>query len=104
MNKFNLLFCVLWSGFAVAAPQGNAGQQLFDSHSCSACHAASRGSIGPAVREIAERYKGKKVVAELAGRIRSGSQGRWGTTPHPPYEAMTPQEAIQLAQWMLSRK
>ena len=104
MKKLIILACGLLGGFSAAAAQVNTGQQLFENNACSSCHDATTRTVGPALSEIAGRYKGKKVVAELAGRIRSGSQGRWGDMPHPAYEALTPQESSLLAQWILSRK
>lgn len=104
MKNLIILVFALLSGFSASATQVNTGQQLFESNACSSCHDATARTVGPALSEIAGRYKGKKVVAELAGRIRSGSQGRWGDMPHPANEALTPQEASTLAQWILSRK
>ena len=104
MKKLIILVWTLLNGFSVAAAPVNVGQQLFESNACSACHDATARTVGPSLSEIAGRYKGKKVVAGLAGRIRSGSQGRWGDMPHPANEALTPQEATMLAQWILSRK
>lgn len=107
MKKY-LLLAVLslgWTVTGLAAPLDmNAARQAFINNSCSSCHEASATNIGPSLNEIGQRYKGKKVLDELAARIRSGSEGRWGTTPHPPYEAMTPQQASILAQWILARK
>lgn len=104
MKKQIILVCALFSVYSASATQVNPGQQLFESNACSSCHDATTRTVGPALSEIAGRYKGKKVVAELAGRIRTGSQGRWGDIPHPANEALTPQEASTLAQWILSRK
>lgn len=106
MKKYVLtvLLSVGWAITGLAAPiDMNAAQQAFINNSCSSCHDASTNSIGPSLDAISQRYKGKKVLNELAARIRSGSEGRWGTTPHPPYEAMTSQEATMLVQWILAR-
>lgn len=98
-------FLMGWTVAVLAAPLDmNAAKQAFINNSCSSCHDASTTIIGPSLNEIGQRYKGKKVADELATRIRNGSEGRWGTTPHPPYEAMTSQEASMLAQWILVRK
>lgn len=104
MKKLIILVWTLLSGVSVSAAPVNAGQQLFEGNTCSSCHDATTRTVGPSLSEIAGRYKGKKVVAELAGRIRNGSQGRWGDMPHPAYEGLTLQEASMLAQWILSRK
>ncbi len=107
MKKHLMLAALLigWAVTGLAAPLDmNAARQAFINNSCSSCHDASTTIIGPSLNEIGQRYKGKKVVNELAARIRGGSEGRWGTTPHPPYEAMTQQQASMLAQWIMARK
>ncbi len=60
-----------------------AARSSFHSSGCSSCHAAADSAAGPSLQAIAKRYKGKAVVAELADRIRSGSQGRWGRFTSP---------------------
>lgn len=86
---------------ASAAADLRAGRMGFDANSCSSCHEASTSTIGPSLKEIAKRYKGKPVAAELAQRIRAGSGGRWGEVPHPAYEGMDEAQALQIAHWIL---
>ena len=86
---------------AVAAGDLKAGRSAFDANSCSSCHDVSASTIGPSLREIAKRYKGKPVAAELAQRIRAGSEGRWGGVPHPPYEGLAEGDALLIAHWIL---
>jgi S-disulfanyl-L-cysteine oxidoreductase SoxD len=50
---------------------------------CLACHAPDRKLVGPAFREIAQRYRGKPEAAALAERVRKGSSGHWGPIPMP---------------------
>jgi len=55
------------------------------------------------MRDIAKRYQGKKVNAEMAQRIREGSIGRWGDAEaHPPIGVLEPREARLLADWILN--
>ena len=79
-----------------------AARGLFTAYGCANCHEMSDKATGPALKEIAKRYKGKIVASELAGRIREGSTGRWGDgDPHPPQGALEPDEAKLLARWIL---
>ncbi len=78
-----------------------AAQSLISSNGCGGCHSMSEPGVGPAFKAIAKRYKGKKVVDELAGRIREGSSGRWGEATHPPMGALEEGEAKLLARWLL---
>ena len=84
------------------AAEIEAAQAVFSMYGCSGCHDASMRVVGPGLKEIAQRYKGKKDHAELAIRIRAGSEGRWGSTPHPAFEALDPKEAALLAKWILA--
>lgn len=75
---------------------------LFAGTGCVNCHEVNEKATGPALKEIAKRYKGKKVVDELAGRIRDGSIGRWSDEEaHPPQGLLEPEEAKLLANWIL---
>ncbi len=85
----------------VAAADNRAGGIAFDNNSCGSCHAASTSTIGPSLKDIAKRYKGKPVAAELAQRIRAGSEGRWGGPAHPAYEGLDPADALLIATWIL---
>lgn len=75
---------------------------VFDSYGCASCHQPAEKLVGPGLKDIAKRYKGKKVVGEVAGRIREGSEGRWGDMPHPANVALEPADAELLAGWILS--
>lgn len=80
-----------------------AARALFANNGCANCHEINGKSSGPAMRDIAKRYQGKKISAELANRIREGSSGRWGNTElHPPQGILAPSEAKLLADWVLS--
>ncbi len=101
-----LSLTVLPAGLAIAIPASaaadlKAGRVAFDANSCSSCHEASASTIGPSLKEITKRYKGKPVTDELARRIRAGSEGRWGEVPHPAYEGMEEADAVQIAKWIL---
>lgn len=80
----------------------DAARSSFQSSGCGSCHSAADSAAGPSLKAIAKRYKGKAVVAELAERIRSGSQGRWGDLPHPAVDYLSQAEAALVAEWILS--
>ncbi len=80
-----------------------AAQAAFSANGCANCHDASSRIVGPALKEIAARYKGKKVSAEVAKRIIEGSEGRWGEgMAHPSNAALDPADAALLARWILA--
>jgi len=79
-----------------------AAQELFSGSGCTACHSPTDTLVGPALKDIAKRYKGKKAEADVANRIREGSSGRWGDGMHPANGAIEPDEAKLLAKWILN--
>ncbi len=57
---------------------------------CPTCHTVDKKLIGPAWRDVANRYRGKKVLATLVEKVIKGGKGNWDAvtggvpmTPHP---------------------
>ncbi len=86
----------------MSAADMDAARSTFQSSGCSSCHSATDSAAGPSLKAIVKRYKGKPVVVELANRIRTGSQGRWGDLPHPAIDYLSQAEAALMAKWILS--
>ncbi|HFS1426151.1 TPA: c-type cytochrome [Pseudomonas aeruginosa] len=77
---------------------------LFKNKGCVACHAIDAKMVGPAYKDVAAKFAGQAgAEAELAQRIKNGSQGVWGPIPMPP-NAVSDDEAQTLAKWVLSQK
>ena len=85
----------------MSAADVDAARASFKAAGCNSCHSTNGSATGPSLKAIAKRYKGKPVVGELAQRIRTGSQGRWGDLPHPAMESLDELEAARLAEWIL---
>ena len=70
---------------------------LLQKHNCLACHAIDRKVLGPAFRDVAQKYPDK--ASYLAGKIKSGGSGIWGSVPMPAQTA--PDADIQaIANWL----
>lgn len=86
---------------AAAAPPAAGGaampNDLLSKNSCTACHAPDRKMIGPGWAEIAAKHAGKSEY--LAGKIKSGGSGVWGSMPMPPQE-ISVEEAKKIADWL----
>jgi cytochrome c len=81
-----------------------ASAELAGKKNCLACHAVDKKLVGPSYKEVAAKYKGQKdAVSMLATKIQKGSVGVWGQVPMPA-NPVTPDEAKQLATWVLSAK
>jgi cytochrome c551/c552 len=81
------------------AAGGNPGEALFSAKACVACHSVDNKVVGPALKEVAAKYAGD--AAHIASSIKNGSTGNWGPIPMPP-NAVSDEEAAQLAEWILS--
>lgn len=82
-----------------AASGGGQGEALFSAKVCIACHGIDSKLVGPAMTEVAAKYAGD--VDHIAGSIKNGSTGNWGPIPMPP-NAVSDDEAVALAEWILS--
>lgn len=90
---------------ALAAAPAFASPELAKAHLCLSCHAMQGKVVGPGFREIAARYAGQAdAAAKLALKIRAGGSGVWGVVPMPANPKVTPEEAKQLAAWVLSTR
>ena len=82
---------------SAAAPQALA---LAQKHNCTACHAMDRKLVGPSWADIAKKHAGKADY--IAGRIKAGGAGVWGSIPMPPQPGVSDADAAAMAQWLSS--
>jgi S-disulfanyl-L-cysteine oxidoreductase SoxD len=76
-------------------------RELANKSTCLACHGIDRKVVGPGFNDIAGKYKSDATAAAyLAGKIKQGGQGVWGSVPMPP-ATVSDAEAQKLAQWIL---
>jgi cytochrome c len=81
-----------------------ANADLAAKKNCLACHATDKKIVGPSYKDVAAKYAGQKdAVAKLAEKIQKGGVGAWGQIPMPANQ-VTPDEAKQLATWVLTIK
>ncbi|HVE54091.1 MAG TPA: c-type cytochrome, partial [Ramlibacter sp.] len=87
---------------AAAAPAGASAKipaDLLQKNSCTACHAQDAKLVGPSWADVARKHAGKTDY--LAGKIRAGGAGVWGSIPMPP-QAISAEEAGRIAGWLAS--
>lgn len=72
--------------------------------SCTACHQPTIRTVGPSMRELAERYRPTEPVLEqLARKVRAGGTGVWGTdVAMPPHPGLTLDAARSIVRAMLA--
>lgn len=82
-----------------------ANPELARAKLCLSCHAMDKKLVGPAFKEVAARYAGQPgAAARLAEKIIHGGAGSWGVVPMPANPKVSPDEAKQLANWVLGLK
>jgi cytochrome c len=97
----NVAFAVVWT---IATPAWANGALALQKN-CLNCHQVERKVVGPAFKDVAQRYAGQADIAlRLASKIRLGGAGAWGPVPMAANPQVTPDEAMRLADWVLSLK
>ncbi len=65
-----------------------ADEALLRKSGCFACHTVDKKLVGPALKDIAAKYKGQPgIVDKLAKKVRAGGSGNWGTVAMAPAPA-----------------
>jgi cytochrome c len=62
-----------------------------------ACHAVDRKVLGPSFLEVAKKHAGKADY--LAGKIKLGGGGVWGSIPMPA-QTLPDADAKSIAAWL----
>ena len=79
--------------------------RLVSSNDCATCHRVNEKSIGPAFKQVADKYENNEaMVDELAAKIVKGGSGRWGEVMMPPHQNVTIPEAREMSRYVLSLK
>src|SRR5438445_4084228 len=69
---------------------------------CMACHAVDKPLLGPSYQDVAAKYRGQPgAIDTLTAKVLKGGAGVWGAMAMPP-NPVTPAQARQLVQWVLS--
>ena len=72
---------------------------------CATCHRVEEKVQGPSYREIANKYAGSDTsVNYLAKKIIAGGGGVWGEIMMAPHPALSEEDAITLARYILLMK
>ncbi|MDO8544238.1 MAG: c-type cytochrome [Opitutaceae bacterium] len=86
---------------AHAQVNADAAKTLATKHLCLACHQLEGKLVGPAYRDVANKYRGvPDAQAKLIAKIKKGGQGVWGQVPMPPM--YVPDENLKtIVAWIL---
>jgi len=90
---------------AFSALPALAQEDLAKKHNCLACHAVDKKVVGPAYKDVANKYRGDKgAEAKLIDKVKKGGVGVWGQIPMPPNSAVPDADVKKLVAWILSLK
>lgn len=79
------------------------GADLIAASDCMSCHKTDEKLIGPAYKEVANKYTSKDE-SMLAEKIIKGGQGNWGEIPMTAHLAVSKADATQMIKYILSLK
>ena len=91
---------------SAAALAAGDGEILFRQNNCGACHVAAGKSVGPALTDIAAKYRGDKgAQAGLETKVRNGGSGSFGSMPMPATaRSISDGDIRTMVAWLLSQK
>ena len=93
-------FMVFWG----ASPAAYADLALANAKNCTSCHAIDKKIVGPAYRDVAQKYRGDRTaVARLTTKVMHGGGGVWGVIPMPSNPQISEADARKLVTWVLSQ-
>jgi cytochrome c len=81
-----------------------APEEMPAKYGCTACHAVDHKVVGPAFKDVAAKYRGKDVAAQLAQKVRSGGAGVWGQVPMTPNPQVPDEDLHAIVNYILSLK
>lgn len=87
------------------SPEFQKGLELMNNSDCKTCHKVDEKLIGPAFREIANRYPNNAATLDtLAHKIIKGGQGNWGNIPMAAHDQLSVEDATAMAKYVLLLK
>lgn len=74
---------------------------LLQKYACAACHGVDNKLVGPSFKEIVAKQGARAdAQAYLAGKIKAGGQGVYGSIPMP-VQSLSEAEAARIATWLV---
>jgi cytochrome c len=89
----------------VAAPAAASGtvdpKALLAANGCTVCHGVNSKIVGPGFNEVAAKHQGRTdLESYLAGKIKNGGVGVYGSVPMPAQAQVSDADAKSIAKWI----
>ena len=86
-------------------PDYQKGLDIISKSDCFTCHKIDEKNIGPAWRDVANKYAGQDTAVKyLAHKIITGGAGVWGEVPMAAHPTFTLEDAEAVAKYVLLLK
>jgi len=103
--KVRTTLLALTSFVVSGAVFADAGEDLIKRDGCIACHSIDKKVIGPAYRDVAEKYRGDAgAAARLVEKVKKGGSGVWGQVPMPPNSQVSDADIRTIVAYVLALK
>jgi cytochrome c len=90
---------------AATVALADAGEDRLKKDGCLACHAMDKKIIGPAYKDVAEKYRSDPAAAaKLQDKVKKGGSGVWGQVPMPPNTTVSDTDIKADVAYILSLK
>ena len=87
------------------SPAFQKGLDLMKNSDCTTCHKVDEKVIGPAFREVANKYPNNaSTIDTLAHKIINGGSGNWGSIQMAPHKDISVDDAKAMAEYVLLLK
>lgn len=102
-HQRNLALTMAIVAASLASP-AHASLELIKKARCVSCHAVDAKRVGPAYRDVADKYRDQAdAAAHLFEKVRHGGTGNWGQIPMPPNgdDKISDADLKSVIQWIL---
>lgn len=94
-----------WTAGGGTAQPNDPGLALMKQSDCFNCHAAEQKIVGPALLDIAGKYRDQEGALEASvQRVIHGSSGVWSEVPMLPHEGLNPDQVRMMVRWIFDLK
>lgn len=79
------------------------GKTLYENSDCKSCHHATEKSVGPSIKQIADKYAGNEAAVKvLIEKVIKGGSGVWGDLMMSPHPQLSTDDTEKMIRYMLS--